>query len=109
MKGKFKYMKDVKYLVKLKLPAGKARPVPPVSVALAPSKIDIINFCEEFNSLTRNLEGEISIGVLIFNDLSYTILSKEEVKLYESGQLNQLLSFLYKREEDLTFKGRNGR
>lgn len=99
-------MKEVKYALKLKLPAKKATPAPPVGQILGPSNINIIKFCDDFNNWSKNLEGEIEFGVLIYNDLSYNILSKEEFKQYEAAQLNESLSFLYKNQEEKSTKRR---
>lgn len=99
-------MKEVKYALKLKLPAKKATPAPPVGPILGPSNINIIKFCDDFNNWSKNLEGEIEFCVLIYNDLSYNILSKEEFKQYEAAQLNESLSFLYKNQEEKSTKRR---
>lgn len=88
-------MKEVKYALKLKLLAKKATPAPPVGPALGPTNINLTRFCDDFNNWSKDLEGEVEIGVLIYNDLSYNILSKKEFKQYEISQMNQSLSFLY--------------
>ena len=95
-------MKEVKYALKLKLPAKNATPAPPVGPILGPSNINIIKFCDDFNNWSKNLEGEIEFGVLIYNDLSYSIISKEEFKQYKAAQLSESLSFLYKNQEKST-------
>ena len=68
-------MKEVKYALNLKLPAKKATPAPPVGPSLGPSNINLIKFCDDFNNWSKNLQGEIEFGVLIYDDLSYDILS----------------------------------
>ena len=92
-------MKEVKYSLQLKLPAKKATPAPPVGTVLGPSNINLARFCDDFNNWSKDLDGEVEIGVLIYNDLSYDILSKKEFKQYVISQINQSLSFLYNNNE----------
>lgn len=99
-------MKEVKYSLKLKLPAKKATPAPPVGTALGPSKININKFCDDFNNWSKDLQGEVEFGVIIYNDLSYDILSKEEFKQYEISQINESLSFLYQEQNEKSAKRR---
>lgn len=91
-------MKEIKYSIKLQLPAKKATPIPPISTALGPSKINLVKFCNDFNNWSKDLEGNIEIGVIIYNDLSYDILSKKEHLQFERTQINESLSFLYNKE-----------
>ncbi|MBQ7790185.1 MAG: hypothetical protein IJ399_02865 [Bacilli bacterium] len=99
-------MKEVKYSLKLKLPARKATPAPPVAIALGPSKININKFCDDFNNWSKDLHGVVEFGVIIYNDLSYDILSKEEFKRYEISQINESLSFLYREQNEKSVKRR---
>ena len=99
-------MKEVKYSLKLKLPAKKATPAPPVGTTLGPSKININKFCDDFNNWSKDLQGEVEFGVIIYNDLSYDILSKEEFKRYEMSQINESLSFLYQEQNEKSVKRR---
>lgn len=75
-------MKEVKYTLKLKLPAKNATPAPPVGTTLGPTNINITKFCDDFNNWSKDLQGEIEFVVLVYNDLSYDILSKEEFNQY---------------------------
>lgn len=93
-------MKEIKYCLKLKLPAKKAKPAPPVTPVLGPSNINLTKFCEDFNNWSKDLQGEVEFGILIYDDLSYDILSKEEFKQYEMVKTNELLSFLYRNQEE---------
>lgn len=100
-------MKEVNNFVKLSVQARKASPAPPVGPVLGPSGINILDFCRDFNEWTNDLEGIVEFGVLIYDDLSYDLLSKEEVKKYESRQLSEVFSYLYKTEDDKIFNQEN--
>ena len=96
-------MKEVKNFIKLSVQARKASPAPPVGPVLGPSGINIPDFCRDFNEWTKDLEGIVEFGVLIYDDLSYDLLSKEDFKRYEKAQLSEVFSYLYKKEEDKHF------
>jgi large subunit ribosomal protein L11 len=51
--------KKVAAVVKLQLNAGKASPAPPVGPVLAPTGINIVEFCKNFNSKTADQVGTI--------------------------------------------------
>jgi large subunit ribosomal protein L11 len=58
--------------VKLMIPAGKATPAPPVGPALAPHGINMKEFCDKFNSQTKDKAGfTIPVRVTIFEDKSF--------------------------------------
>lgn len=88
----YKLLREEKHIVKLTLPAGKATPAPPVSTVLGPSKINIHKFCEDFNEWSKALEGKVEFGVVVYDDLSYDILTKEEMMHRETTELGTLLS-----------------
>lgn len=56
--------KEVKTVVKLQIPAGKATPAPPVGPALGQAGINIMDFCKAFNAKTQNM-GDVIIPVVI--------------------------------------------
>lgn len=91
-KEETKKIKREKHEVKLTLPARGARPAPPVSTVLGPSKININKFCKDFNEWSKNLEGKVEFGVIVYDDLSYDILTKEEMMRRETTELGALLS-----------------
>ena len=88
----YKLLREEKHIVKLTLPAGKARPAPPVSTVLGPSGINIHKFCKEFNEWSKDKEGNVELGVIIYDDLSYAILTREEMKHRKNKELSTLLS-----------------
>lgn len=97
-------MKSVKYVTEMKLPAKKATPAPPVGTILGPSGINLVKFCDDFNNWSKDLDSEVELGVIVYDDLSYDILSKEQVVQFKSAQLNESLSFLYNNEEEIPSK-----
>lgn len=69
--------KKVSKKVKLQIPAAKATPAPPLGPALGQAGINIAEFCQKFNAMTKDMAGE-TVGVLIsvYEDRSYDIKVK---------------------------------
>ncbi|SVB62385.1 uncharacterized protein METZ01_LOCUS215239 [marine metagenome] len=78
MSKKTKKGKKVENLVKLQIPAGQANPSPPVGPALGQAGLNIMEFCNAFNSQTANSEPGVLIPVVIsvYSDKSYTFVTK---------------------------------
>ena len=100
--------KEIKYDVKLKLPAGHALPKPPVSIVLGPAGVNLEKFCEDFNEWSKDMEGTVEVGVIVYNDLSYSILSKEQYLDFKRNEMSEVLSAStpyrqFKEEEDKQF------
>jgi len=71
-------MKKIKSIVKLHVPAGQATPAPPVGPSLAPHGINIGDFCQKFNDLTKDQAGwTIPVEIKIFEDNSFEIQTKQ--------------------------------
>jgi large subunit ribosomal protein L11 len=69
--------KKVTAFVKLQLNAGKATPAPPVGPVLAPTGINIVEFCKNFNAKTADQVGTIiPVEVTVYDDRSYTFVLK---------------------------------
>ena len=70
--------KKVVALIKLALQAGKANPAPPVGPALGQAGLNIMDFCNAFNSQTANSEPGLLIPVVIsvYKDKSFTFITK---------------------------------
>ena len=69
--------KEVKSIVKLQIPAGKANPAPPVGPALGQAGVNIQGFCQEFNDRTRELMGSIvPVVITVFEDRSFEFITK---------------------------------
>jgi len=69
--------KQIKAVVKIQIPAGKATPAPPIGPALAQHGLNIAEFCKKFNDATKEKMGyTIPAEVTIFVDRSYTFILK---------------------------------
>lgn len=64
--------KEIKAIVKVNIPAGKATPAPPIGPALAQHGLNIAEFCQKFNAATQQMAGfKIPAEVTIYKDRSY--------------------------------------
>ena len=62
--------KKIKAKVKLQIIGGKATPAPPVGPALAPHGLNIGQFCQKFNDMTKDKEGStVPVEITIFEKL----------------------------------------
>jgi large subunit ribosomal protein L11 len=69
--------KEIKVIVKVQIQAGKANPAPPVGPALAQHGLNIAEFCQKFNEVTKDKAGYvIPAEVTIYKDRSYTFKLK---------------------------------
>src|SRR3989344_874727 len=69
--------KEIKTIVKIQIPAGKATPAPPIGPALAQHGLNIAEFCQKFNAETKDKMGfTIPAEVTIYVDRSYTFKLK---------------------------------
>ena len=71
--------KKVVNQIKLQIPAGQARPAPPVGPALGQAGVNIKQFCDEFNNKTKPQAGEglvIPVVITVYNDRSFSFVTK---------------------------------
>ncbi|MCS7258181.1 MAG: 50S ribosomal protein L11 [candidate division WOR-3 bacterium] len=70
--------KKVVAVVKLQAPAGNATPAPPVGPALGQHGVNIMEFCKQFNALTKNHPPGITIPVVltVYSDRSFSFVIK---------------------------------
>ena len=70
--------------IKLQIPAGDAKPAPPVGPALGQRGLNIMEFCKAFNAKTAQLEKGMPIPVVItaFADRSFTFEMKQPPVTY---------------------------
>jgi large subunit ribosomal protein L11 len=72
-----KAAKNLVATVKLQIPAGNATPGPPVGPALGQHGVNIMEFCNAFNSRTKNDMGLIiPVVISIFANRKYTFITK---------------------------------
>jgi large subunit ribosomal protein L11 len=70
--------KKIKTIVKLAIMAGTANPAPPVGTALGPQGIKIMDFCNEFNDRTKDMQGSLIPSVItIYDDRSFDFIIKK--------------------------------
>src|SRR6201988_2490396 len=70
-------MKKVLTLIKLQIPAGAAKPAPPVGPALGQHGINIMEFCKAFNAQTQQDAGTvIPVVITVYEDRSFTFITK---------------------------------
>jgi large subunit ribosomal protein L11 len=70
--------KKVLGYIKLQIPAGQAKPSPPVGPALAQKGLNIMDFCKAFNARTQSIEAGTPLPVVItaYVDKSYSFVTK---------------------------------
>ena len=69
--------KEIMAQVKLQISAGKANPAPPIGPALGPHGINIMEFCNAFNSQTDKLGDTIVPTILtIYKDRTFSFITK---------------------------------
>jgi large subunit ribosomal protein L11 len=72
-----KVSKNLVATVKLQIPAGSATPGPPVGPALGQHGVNIMEFCNTFNSRTKNDMGLIiPVVISIFANRKFTFITK---------------------------------
>jgi large subunit ribosomal protein L11 len=64
-------------IVKIQLPAGSATPAPPVGTALGPHGVQTMQFCQQYNSATEQMRGQIiPVEITIYDDRNFTFVLK---------------------------------
>lgn len=70
--------KEITKVIKLQIEAGKATPAPPVGTALGPAGVNIGEFVNQFNTLTRPMMGSVVPVVLtVYKDRTFTFIVKK--------------------------------
>ncbi|GBE16414.1 50S ribosomal protein L11 [bacterium BMS3Abin15] len=69
--------KQVKTVIKLQIPAGKANPAPPIGPALGQHGLNIQDFCAKFNEATKDKGGDITpVEITVYEDRSFEFVTK---------------------------------
>ncbi len=69
--------KEIKNVVKLQVPGGKATPAPPIGPILGQAGVNIQQFCVQFNDLTRDKIGyTIPVVLTVYGDRSFSFITK---------------------------------
>jgi len=76
-------MAELKTVIKLQIPAGKANPAPPVGPALGQHGVAIQDFCVQFNNATKDKgDSIIPVEISVFDDRSFTFIMKSPPAQY---------------------------
>lgn len=64
--------------IKLQVVAGKANPAPPIGPALGQRGLNIMEFCKQFNEVTKEMEAGMPVPVVIsyYADKTFTFIVK---------------------------------
>jgi len=63
--------------IKLQIPAGQAKPSPPVGPALGQHGVNIMEFCKAFNVKTQDQAGFIiPVDIAVYADRSFSFITK---------------------------------
>ncbi len=69
--------KRVDGYLKLQVRGGQANPAPPVGPALGSKGLNIMNFCNQFNTRTENRKGQVlPVVITIYKDKSFDFVIK---------------------------------
>ena len=69
--------KKVSGYIKLQIPAGQANPAPPVGPALGQHGVNIMEFCKQYNAVTKDQAGlVIPVVITVYQDKSFSFVTK---------------------------------
>ncbi len=69
--------KEIKTVVKLQIPGGKATPAPPIGPALGQAGVNIQQFCVQFNDRTKEQVGSvIPVVITVYEDRTFVFITK---------------------------------
>ena len=76
--------KKITGYLKLQVPAGAANPSPPIGPALGQRGLNIMQFCNDFNAATQNMEPGMPVPVVItaFADRTFSFVTKTAPNTY---------------------------
>ena len=70
-------MKKIKTILKLNIEAGKANPAPPIGPALGQHGLNIMEFCQAYNSKTKTMKGVIPAQITVYEDRTFDFVLKK--------------------------------
>jgi len=70
--------KKIEGYIKLQVPAGEAKPAPPIGPALGQRGVNIMEFCKAFNAATQDVDKGTPLPVVItvYSDRSFSYVTK---------------------------------
>ncbi len=67
-----------KTIIKLHVPAGQATPAPPIGPVLAQHGLNLTEFCQKFNDVTKDKTGfTIPVEIIVYEDRTYDFTVKK--------------------------------
>ncbi len=70
--------KEITKIIKLQIQAGAATPAPPVGTALGPAGVNIGEFVNQFNTLTRPMMGNVvPVVMTVYKDRTFSFIVKK--------------------------------
>ena len=85
--------KEVDKVLKLQIRGGAANPSPPVGPALGAAGVNIMDFCQQFNSRSQDKPGKIlPVVVNVYKDKSFEFVIKTPpaaVQLLEASKVKK--------------------
>ena len=86
--------KEVDKVLKLQIRGGAANPSPPVGPALGAAGVNIMDFCQQFNSRSQDKPGKVlPVVVNVFKDKSFDFVIKTPpaaVQLLEASKVKKI-------------------
>ena len=69
--------KKIEGYIKLQIPAGKAKPAPPVGPALGQHGVNIVEFTKQFNAKTADMgDTVVPVVITVYADRSFSFITK---------------------------------
>ena len=70
--------KEITKIIKLQIAAGAATPAPPVGTAIGPAGVNIGEFVNQFNTLTRPMMGNVvPVVMTVYKDRTFSFIVKK--------------------------------
>ena len=83
--------KEVAAFIKLQIKGGAANPSPPVGPALGSKRVNIMDFCKQFNARTQDKAGKVlPVIITVYGDKSFDFVIKQPpvaVQLKEAAKI----------------------
>ena len=69
--------KEIIGQIKLQVTGGQANPAPPVGPALGAKGVNIMQFCQQFNEQTKEMQGtKVPVVITVYNDRTFSFIVK---------------------------------
>ena len=69
--------KEIIGQIKLQVTGGQANPAPPVGPALGAKGVNIMQFCQQFNEQTKDMQGtKVPVVITVYSDRTFSFIVK---------------------------------